>query len=229
MKKLKIAIDGHSSCGKSTVAKQLARRFGFMFIDTGAMYRCATLVALRGGHIRGGEVDELALAQDLEGIRIAFDWNAETQTNRTLLDGQDVEQEIRGMEVANWVSEVSKIRAVRQQMVALQRQMSQSRSVVLDGRDIGTVVFPDADLKVFMTASPEVRAQRRHAELRAKGDTTSLEEVLQNLVMRDREDQGRAESPLRKAEGALELDSTHLTPEQQLEILALKIEALLAE
>jgi cytidylate kinase len=214
MKKIVIAIDGHSSCGKSTMAKALARKIGYVYIDSGAMYRAATLFALREGMIRDGKVDEDALRRRLDDIHIDFHLNAEG-IPETYLNGENVERQIRTMEVSNAVSPVSAIPFVRKAMVAQQQAMGERKGIVMDGRDIGTTVFPNAELKIFVTASPEVRAQRRVDELRAKGETVSLEEVLANVRTRDHIDQTRAESPLRQADDALLLDNSHLTLAEQ--------------
>jgi cytidylate kinase len=214
MKKIVIAIDGHSSCGKSTMAKALARKIGYVYIDSGAMYRAATLFALREGMIRDGKVDEDALRRRLDDIHIDFRLNAEGLPE-TYLNGENVERQIRTMEVSNAVSPVSAIPFVRKAMVAQQQAMGERKGIVMDGRDIGTTVFPNAELKIFVTASPEVRAQRRVDELRAKGETVSLEEVLANVRTRDHIDQTRAESPLRQADDALLLDNSHLTLAEQ--------------
>jgi cytidylate kinase len=214
MKKIVIAIDGHSSCGKSTMAKALARKIGYVYIDSGAMYRAATLFALREGMIRDGKVDEDALRRRLDDIHIDFRLNVEGLPE-TYLNGENVERQIRTMEVSNAVSPVSAIPFVRKAMVAQQQAMGERKGIVMDGRDIGTTVFPNAELKIFVTASPEVRAQRRVDELRAKGETVSLEEVLANVRTRDHIDQTRAESPLRRADDALLLDNSHLTLAEQ--------------
>ena len=181
MKNLKIAIDGHSSCGKSTVAKQIAQRFGFTYIDTGAMYRCATLLALRNNAISGNNVDESIVLSALDLANIDFEWNPDLGRNITFLNGEKVEDEIRGLEVANLVSEVSKLKAVRTQLVDMQRKMSANKSVVMDGRDIGSAVLPNAPLKIFMTADKRVRALRRYRELQNSGVDVSLEEVMANI------------------------------------------------
>jgi cytidylate kinase len=192
----------------------LARKIGYVYIDSGAMYRAATLFALREGMIRDGKVDEDALRRRLDDIHIDFRLNAEGLPE-TYLNGENVERQIRTMEVSNAVSPVSAIPFVRKAMVAQQQAMGERKGIVMDGRDIGTTVFPNAELKIFVTASPEVRAQRRVDELRAKGETVSLEEVLANVRTRDHIDQTRAESPLRQADDALLLDNSHLTLAEQ--------------
>lgn len=211
-----IAIDGFSSCGKSTFAKAIAARLGYIFIDTGAMYRAVTLYAFEHGAIRSGIVDEEAVVGLLDEIQIAFRFNPERGASDIYVNGERVEGRIRTIEVSNCVSRVSSIREVRQKLVRMQQELGRSRGVVMDGRDIGTVVFPDAELKIFMTADPQVRARRRYDELRAKGDDVSLEEVLENVRSRDAADSGRAISPLRQAEDALVLDNSCMSVEEQM-------------
>lgn len=211
-----IAIDGHSSCGKSTVARDLARILGIAYIDTGAMYRAVTLFALQNQLIRDGEIDEEGLQKALDQIDIQFRPNPETGNNDTYLNGKNVETEIRRLDVSNHVSQVSSLGFVRQKLVELQQQMGKKGGVVLDGRDIGTVVFPNADLKIFMTASPEIRAQRRYDEMKEKGETPSFDEVLKNVEERDHIDSTRKESPLKKASDAVVLDNSYLNREEQL-------------
>ena len=214
-KLITIAIDGHSSCGKSTMAKSLAKRIGYAYIDTGAMYRAVTLYCLEHEMIKGDEVNKPRLRRHMPKIEIAFKVGAEGKSE-TWLNGKNVEQEIRGMEVSNKVSLVSAIGFVRRAMVAQQQAMGEHKGIVMDGRDIGTVVFPNAELKVFITASAQVRAERRFKELQSKGDTTTtFEEVLANVQERDRIDTTRKESPLRQAEDALLLDNSNLTIEEQ--------------
>jgi len=219
-----IAIDGHSSCGKSTVAKSLAKSLGFVYVDTGAMYRSVTLFCLRNGIITNGVLDEERLTKQLAGITISFKLNQDTGLPEVMLDGEVVEAEIRGMEVSGMVSPVSKVKLVRDKLVASQRQIGLHQSIVMDGRDIGTVVFPDADLKIFMTAKPEVRAQRRYDELTAKGEKVDLGEILKNVVDRDFQDENRSESPLRKAPDALVLDNSFMTREEQLAWITEKVQ-----
>ncbi len=216
-KKIVIAIDGFSSCGKSTFAKAIARRLGYIFIDTGAMYRAVTLYALEHGAIRSGMVDEEAVVKLLPEICIDFRFNPERGASDIYVNGDRVEGKIRTIEVSNCVSAVSSICEVRSKLVAMQQQMGRKRGVVMDGRDIGTTVFPDAELKIFMTAQPSVRAQRRYDELTAKGDEVSYEEVLQNVLSRDKADMTRAISPLRKADDAVVLDNSYLTVAEQME------------
>lgn len=218
--KIIVAIDGHSSCGKSTMARELASSVGYVYIDTGAMYRAVTLLALREGLISDTGVDAIALEALLAGARINFRFNPAVGYGEIYLGDECVEAEIRTMRVASVVSQVAAIPAVREAMAELQRQMGQSKGIVMDGRDIGTNVFPDAELKVFVTASPEVRAERRLLELRGKGDeSTTLEEVLTNLKERDHQDSTRAVAPLIQAPDALLLDNTSLTRQEQKERL----------
>lgn len=216
MKKITIAIDGHSSCGKSTMAKDLASKIGYTYIDTGAMYRAVTLYALQHGLFNDdGSIRLAELETAMPDIRITFRFNEETRRPDTYLNGVCVEREIRGMEVSAHVSPIATVGFVRTAMVAQQQEMGKLKGIVMDGRDIGTVVFPDAELKVFVTASAEVRAQRRYDELKAKGDEASFDEILENVKERDRIDSSREVSPLRQADDALLLDNSHLTiPEQ---------------
>lgn len=215
--KIIIAIDGFSSCGKSTFAKAIAARLGYIFIDTGAMYRAVTLYALDHGAIRSGMVDEEAVVRLLGDISITFRFNPQRGASDIYVNGDLAEGRIRTIEVSNCVSGVSAIPEVRRKLVAMQQEMGRRRGVVMDGRDIGTVVFPDAELKIFMTADPAVRARRRYDELRAKGDNVSLEEIERNVRERDRADMSRAVSPLRQAEDAIVLDNSHMSVEEQME------------
>lgn len=215
-KKLIIAIDGYSSCGKSTAAKSLAKELNYTYIDSGAMYRAFTLYFLRHKPaLISKPIDNKALKNVLNKITISFKYNPQTKHSDIFLNGENVEKEIRSMEVSDHVSEVSKIRKVREKNVALQRQMGKGGGIVMDGRDIGTVVFPDADLKIFMTARPEVRAERRYKELVEKGVETSVDEVRKNIEKRDYIDSHREITPLRQADDAVVLDNSHLTLEQQ--------------
>ena len=216
-KKIIIAVDGFSSCGKSTFAKTIAAELGYIFIDTGAMYRAVTLYALEHGAIRSGIVDEDAVKALLGDIAIDFRFNPERGASDIYVNGDLVEGKIRTIEVSNCVSPVSSIREVREKLVAMQQAMGRKRGVVMDGRDIGTVVFPDAELKIFMTADPKVRAQRRYDELRAKGDEVSLAEIEENVISRDKADMSRAISPLRQAEDALVLDNSRMTVAEQMQ------------
>lgn len=216
MKKITIAIDGHSSCGKSTMAKDLAREIGYIYVDTGAMYRAVTLYALRNGIFNGdGAMDTEQLRRRMADIRITFALNPDTGRPDTYLNGQLVEREIRSLEVSSRVSLIAAIPFVRLAMVAQQQSMGKNKGVVMDGRDIGTVVFPDAELKVFVTASAAVRAQRRYDELVEKGMKADYDEILDNVQQRDYIDSHRETSPLRKADDAILLDNSHLTIPQQ--------------
>lgn len=215
-KKIIIAVDGFSSCGKSTFAKAIAARLGFIFIDTGAMYRAVTLYALDHGAIRSGIVEEKKVIRLLDEISIAFRFNPERGASDIYVNGDRVEERIRTIEVSNCVSRISSIREVREKLVAMQQEMGRQRGIVMDGRDIGTVVFPDAEIKLFMTADPAVRARRRYDELRAKGDNVSLQEIEENVIARDKADMTRKISPLRQAEDAVVLDNSHMTVEQQM-------------
>lgn len=215
-KKINIAVDGYSSCGKSTIAKGLAKALGYTYIDSGAMYRAVALYAIRNGWITSEGMDQEALRRVLDNIQIEFKPNTEG-TQDTFLNGENVEREIRSLEVADGASRVSTIGFVRQALVELQQQMGKKKGVVMDGRDIGTVVFPDAELKLFLTASPEIRAERRFKEMEGKGENPLFEEVLNNVKERDLRDTTRAESPLRQAEDALVLDNSHIGIEEQLQ------------
>ena len=216
MKKITIAIDGHSSCGKSTMAKDLAKKIGYVYVDTGAMYRAVTLFALRNGLFNDdGSVKTEELEPRMEEIMITFQFNPETQKPDTYLNGELVEKEIRSLEVSNHVSPIAAIPFVRTAMVAQQQAMGREGGIVMDGRDIGTTVFPNAELKVFVTASAEVRAQRRYDELVAKGMPEPYEDILKNVQERDYIDSHREISPLRPADDAILLDNSELTiPEQ---------------
>ena len=220
MKKIIIAIDGFSSCGKSTMAKGLAKDIGYIYIDTGAMYRAVALYCLRKNLFNDdGSVKEEELREHLKDISIAFKLNRETQLPMTFLNGENVESVIRSLEVSSRVSRVASLGFVREVLVKQQQEMGKEKGIVMDGRDIGTVVFPQAELKVFVTATARIRAQRRYDELKGKGQEASFEDILQNVEERDRLDQTRAVSPLRKADDALLLDNTHLTIEEQKEWL----------
>ena len=219
MKKIKIAIDGHSSCGKSTMAKDLAREVGYVYVDTGAMYRCVTLYALRNGLFTDNGINEDELRRQMDNIHITFRFNAEAGRPDTYLNGELVEREIRTMEVSNHVSPIATLGFVRQAMVAQQQEMGRGGGVVMDGRDIGTVVFPHAELKIFVTASAEVRAQRRYDELRQKGMDADYADILKNVQERDYIDSHREVSPLRQADDALLLDNSEMTIAQQKEWL----------
>lgn len=216
MKKITIAIDGYSSCGKSTMAKDLAREIGYVYVDTGAMYRSVTLYALRHNLFNAdGSVREDELRQEMGNIHITFKLNPETGRPDTYLNGELVENDIRSLEVSNHVSPIATIAFVRHALVAQQQQMGKEKGIVMDGRDIGTTVFPDAELKVFVTASAQVRAQRRFDELQAKGMPADFSDILKNVQERDYIDTHRETSPLKKADDALELDNSHLTIAEQ--------------
>ena len=215
-KRIIIAIDGHSSCGKSTFAKAIAARLGYIFIDTGAMYRAVTLYALENSIIENGIVDEERIKSSLGDIDIDFRFNPQRGASDIYVNGDLAEGKIRTIEVSNCVSAVSSIAEVRSKLVAIQQQMGRKGGVVMDGRDIGTVVFPDAEIKIYMTADPMVRAERRFKELTAKGDSVTLEEVYDNVVSRDKADMTRAISPLRKADDAVVLDNSYMSIEEQM-------------
>jgi len=218
-RKITIAIDGYSSCGKSTIARAIATRLSYNYVDTGAMYRAVTLYALRNGLINGRNLDVDGLIDQLEDIHIEFTFNQDSKVSEILLNGENVELFIRHMDVNDWVSQVSAVGEVRKKMVKLQQEMGKGKGIAMDGRDIGTTVFPDAELKIFMTADPDVRAQRRLDELESKQISASFEEVKENLLQRDYEDMNRSESPLRKALDAIVLDNTNITREEQLEFV----------
>lgn len=218
-KKIVIAVDGFSSCGKSTMAKDLAKAIGYIYIDSGAMYRAVTLLALRRNlFLPDGQVDTEKLRTILSDIRITFTLNSEGRPE-TCLNGENVEKEIRGLEVSSHVSRIAALDFVRSELVRQQQLMGQEKGIIMDGRDIGTCVFPNAELKIFVVASAEIRAQRRYDELTAKGEKVQYEDILNNVQERDRIDTTRAVSPLRKADDAIELDNSHLTPEEQKEWL----------
>lgn len=216
-----IAFDGYSSCGKSTMARQLAATIGYTFVDTGAMYRAVTLLALRSGLVRfdDGTIDETQLRSLLANTVITQRLNPQSGQTETFLNGENVEREIRTMEVSDRVSIVAALPFVRTEMVRQQQAMGQNGGIVMDGRDIGTTVFPNAEMKIFVTATPEVRAQRRYLELKGKGENITLEEVLHNLEERDYIDSHREVSPLRQAPDAVVLDNTNLTREEQAAML----------
>lgn len=214
-KKIVIAVDGFSSCGKSTMAKDLAQTIGYIYIDSGAMYRAITLAAIRHGiFMESGEIDTARLKELLPRLRITFRLNQE-QKPETFLDNENVEKEIRSLAVSEKVSLIAALDFVRSELVRQQQMLGQAKGIIMDGRDIGTCVFPEAELKIFVTASAEVRAQRRYDELTAKGEHVTFSEILNNVVERDRLDMTREISPLRKAEDAIELDNSNLTPEEQ--------------
>lgn len=215
MKKITIAIDGFSSTGKSTLAKQLAKHLGYVYVDTGAMYRAVTFFAMQNGYITNDFFDKETLINSLPYIKLHFEFNADLGFAEMFLNDNNVEKQIRTLEVSNFVSLVAEVSEVRSKLVEQQQQMGKEKGIVMDGRDIGTVVFPDAELKIFMTASAETRAQRRFDELNEKGQEVSYEQVLKNVVDRDYIDTHREDSPLRMADDAIEIDNSYLTREEQ--------------
>ncbi|SFT70361.1 cytidylate kinase [Lishizhenia tianjinensis] len=219
MKKLTIAIDGYSSCGKSTLAKALAKELNYIFVDTGAMYRGVSLYAIENELILDGQIAENVLISRLPEIDLSFEFNEKEQRPELLLNGKNVEHKIRTLEVSQVVSQVAKISEVRSFLVDKQRKMGETGGVVMDGRDIGSVVFPNAELKLFVTAAPEIRADRRFKELQAKGEDVNLEDVAANLKERDELDTSRKESPLIQTDDAIVLDNSNLTPDGQLELV----------
>ena len=230
MKKITIAIDGHSSCGKSTMAKELARQLGYVYVDTGAMYRTVTLFAMRHNlFLADGEVDTDALRKCMPEIEVSFRFNEETGRPDAYLNGECVEKVIRSIEVSNHVSKVAALPFVREAMVDQQRRMGAEKGIVMDGRDIGTTVFPDAELKIFVTASSKVRAQRRYDELKEKGMPADFDEILKNVEERDYIDSHREVSPLRQAPDALLLDNSEMTIPEQNAWLMDKVKALVME
>ncbi|HEY5469251.1 MAG TPA: (d)CMP kinase [Bacteroidales bacterium] len=215
-KKLIIAIDGYSSCGKSTFAKSIAKELNYIFIDSGAMYRTVTLYSIRKGFIGNGGLNTKGVLSEINNIHIDFVFNTEINEYETFLNSENVEKEIRSMEVASHVSRISQIPEVRARMVDLQRKIGVNKGIVMDGRDIGTVVFPDADIKIFMTASVDIRTKRRHDELREKGIVIDFEEIKRNLIARDIADENRDISPLRRADDAIILDNSRMSVEEQM-------------
>lgn len=216
-KRLTIAIDGYSSCGKSTFARAIAEELDYIYIDSGAMYRAVTLYCIRKGYIEGEDVKTADIIGDLDEIDISFVYNPGIGIHETFLNSENVEREIRSLEVSSHVSRISRIHQVRTRMVELQRQIGVNKGIVMDGRDIGTVVFPDADLKIFMTASVDIRAKRRYDELRRKNIEADLEEVRMNIISRDIADENRDISPLRRADDAIILDNSRMTVDQQMD------------
>jgi len=216
-KKLIIAIDGYSSCGKSTFAKAIAGELNYIYIDSGAMYRAVTLYCLRKGYTGRGDLNINGILADLNDIHIGFVYNPDILEYETYLNSENVEQEIRGVKVSSYVSRISQIYEVRSRMVELQRQIGVFKGIVMDGRDIGTVVFPDADLKIFMTASVDIRARRRYDELKSKKLDVEFEEIKRNIIARDIADENRDISPLIRAEDAIVLDNSRMTVEQQMD------------
>lgn len=230
MKKIVIAIDGYSSCGKSTMAKNLARQLGYVYVDTGAMYRAVTLYALRHQLFEAdGEADAASLQRAMPDIRISFQFNAQTGKPDTYLNDELVEQEIRTMKVSERVSKIAALPFVRTALVAQQQRMGKDKGIVMDGRDIGTVVFPHAELKIFVTASAEVRAQRRYDELQQKGIPARYDDILKNVQERDYIDSHREVSPLRKADDAIELDNSNLTIDEQQQWLLQQVDKVLQQ
>mgnify|MGYP001826579443 CR=1 FL=1 len=229
MSDITIAIDGFSSTGKSTVARQLAAALSYIYVDTGAMYRAVTLYALRSGFISGETVDDKALINHLKGLELEFRHNPDTGRSDMYLNGENVEKQIRTLEVSRMVSQVAILPEVREKLVALQRKMGKNKGLVMDGRDIGTVVFPDAELKIFMTASPDIRAARRYKELLDKGEKVQYEEVLENVRKRDHFDANRAVSPLKEAEDAVVVDNSDMGLSEQFERLHFLARQIIAE
>ncbi len=216
-KKLIIAIDGYSSCGKSTFAKTIAKELNYLYVDSGAMYRAVTLYCMRRGFITDGTLDIRSILDELKDIHIEFVYNPDIDDNETFLNSENVEKEIRSLEVSRYVSRISMISEVRARMVELQRQIGVYKGIVMDGRDIGTVVFPDADLKIFMKASVEIRAKRRYDEMKGKGIDVDYQEIERNIMARDITDENRDISPLRRADDAVVLDNSRMTVKEQME------------
>ena len=219
MKRIIIAIDGFSSCGKSTMAKALARNIGYLYFDSGAMYRAVALYCMQNGLINDTKIDIETLRGKMQDIQITFEADPDTKNSLTFLNGVNVEHEIRSLEVSRLVSQVAALDFVREEMVDRQREMGKAKGIVMDGRDIGTTVFPNAEMKIFVTASAEVRAQRRYDELTARGDNANFQEILDNVLQRDHIDQTREISPLKQADDAILLDNSNMTREEQMERL----------
>ncbi len=230
MNKITIAIDGYSSTGKSTVAKQIAKVLGYVYVDSGAMYRAVTLYALQNGLISEDDFNKEALVYQLDKVKLSFEFNDVLGYAEVYLDGENIEHDIRTLEVSSYVSKVAAVADVRQKLVAIQKKMGEDKGVVMDGRDIGTVVFPNAELKLFMIASAEKRAERRYAELKERGDDITYEAVLKNVTERDYIDTHREESPLVKAKDAIEIDNSDLTLDEQfdkiLQLVKMTVEGL---
>ncbi|MGB0882203.1 MAG: (d)CMP kinase [Vicingaceae bacterium] len=216
MDKIIIAIDGYSSCGKSTMAKQMANELNYIYVDTGAMYRAVTFFALSNNIITSTSFNKSALINALPQIKVSFSYNSELNRSETFLNDENVEEQIRGIDVSNHVSKIAQVKEVRDKLVEIQRELGKMKGLVMDGRDIGSVVFPDAELKIFMTAHYKVRAKRRFEELKAKGDQITLEEIEKNIAGRDNDDTSRSENPLIQAEDAVVIDNSDITREQQL-------------
>ncbi|WP_395052775.1 (d)CMP kinase [Flavobacterium sp.] len=227
MKTITIAIDGFSSTGKSTLAKQLAQHLGYVYVDTGAMYRAITFFAMQNGYISNDFFDKETLINALPSIKLHFEFSVELGFAEMFLNNTNVEKEIRTLEVSNFVSKVAEVSEVRSKLVEQQKEMGKNKAIVMDGRDIGTVVFPDAELKIFMTASAETRAQRRFDELEAKGDEVTYEEVLENVQKRDYIDTHREDSPLVMANDAIEIDNSYLNKEEQFKVVLELVEEVL--
>jgi cytidylate kinase len=219
MKNITIAIDGFSSTGKSTLAKQLAKHLGYIYVDTGAMYRAIAFFSMQKGYISKDFLDRDSLVNSLTSIKLHFQFNADLGFAEMYLNSQNIEKEIRTLEVSSFVSKIAEISEVRAKLVEQQQEMGKNKAIVMDGRDIGTVVFPDAELKIFMTSSPETRAQRRFDELQAKGDSVTYEEVLANVQERDYIDTHRDDSPLVMAADTIEIDNSFLTREEQFKVV----------
>jgi CMP/dCMP kinase len=215
VKKITIAIDGYSSTGKSTLAKQIAKQLGYVYVDTGAMYRAVTFFAMENGYINSDFFDKQTLINSLPFIKLHFEFNSDLGFAEMYLNGVTIEKEIRSLHVSNFVSKIAEVSEVRAKLVEQQQEMGKNKGIVMDGRDIGTVVFPNAELKIFMTASPETRAQRRFDELKAKGDAVTYEEIFKNVQERDYIDTHRTDSPLVIADDAIEIDNSYLTREEQ--------------
>ena len=228
-KKITIAIDGFSSTGKSTLAKQLAKHLGYVYVDTGAMYRAVALFAMQNNLISVHSFDKVKLLNELKNIILEFKFNAELGFAEMYLNGENVEKAIRSIEVSGFVSKVAEVSEVRTKLVEQQQEMGKNKAIVMDGRDIGTVVFPDAELKIFMTASAVTRAQRRYDELLQKGDSVTYEEVLKNVEERDYIDTHRDDSPLVMAEDAIEIDNSHLSREEQFDAVLDLVNAIIKE
>lgn len=228
-KKITIAIDGYSSTGKSTIAKQLANQLGYVYVDSGAMYRAMTLFSMHNGYISSNHFDVVSLINNLGNAHLEFIYNQSLGFGEMYLNKDNIEKAIRTLEVSKYVSKVSAIPEVRKKLVAIQKEMGKNKAVVMDGRDIGTVVFTDAELKIFMTSTPETRAKRRFDELIQKGEQVSYKDVYTNVVERDRVDTTRKDSPLVKADDAIEIDNSHLTKEKQFEIILKLVERKLRD
>ncbi|MBL4594168.1 MAG: (d)CMP kinase [Flavobacteriales bacterium] len=218
MNKIIVAIDGYSSCGKSTLAKEIAVALNYIYIDTGAMYRAVTLYALRNKLLSNDKFDKQQLIESLPQISVSFSYNSTLNHSETYLDGENIEGQIRGIEVSRHVSKIAQVKEVRAKLVEIQREIGKEKGLVMDGRDIGTVVYPNAELKIFMTADYKIRAQRRFEELQAKGDDISYEDVLNNITSRDNDDTSRSVNPLIQADDAIVIDNSEITRDEQLKI-----------